>query len=311
MAKATDSKVPTAQGLKVAPQIRSEAIYAIHQRDSFNLSLVNGQSILTGETELSTVDSSLTRQYLYYQILPHFVEPIHILDQFLDDNTHLFTLVGVFAAFTIYLQTIGERIGNQSFINYGLVVGFLIVVFLSLLVLAKMLPYYYKTSSVIMSTETWGLSIFGFFYIQVISLTVGVIAQFEQVLSAYLVIFSVIAGQLFGFGVSLGYVSIVGKISNYLDRLDYPFLWVAVFVMLYVGGLVGINLSQIPQVDEIDGLVTLSQAYLFGAYTAYIMYVFVTGIVAIVVVAYTPKWVWKQRDILSKLFAGIRRLIPI
>lgn len=279
-------------------------------RNSFISILIILFNTLPDTVELSTAENSLVYQYLLFQILPLFSEPIYILDEFLDENTHLFTLVGVFAALTIYLQTIGQRLNNPEFINYGLVVGFLIVIFLSLIIVAKMLPYFHRTSSISRSTETWGLLIFAIFYIQVIALTIGVVSQFGQILSLYIIVFVIFTGEIITLVVLFGFLRLVGNIANRFDRMGFFIIGATVFLMLIFGGFLLYNIPEIPQITEIEGLITLTQASAFGYYIMLVVYVLITVMLGLGVIILTPVWLWKQRDLFFNYLAQVRRLIP-
>ena len=265
---------------------------------------------MTDNVELSTVEKHLVHQYLKFQIFPIFSKPVYTLDEYLNENTHLFTLVGVFAAFTIYLQTIGQRLDNPEFINYGLVVGFLLVIFLSIIILAKMIPYFYRTSSIATSTETWGLLVFAVFYVQIIALTVGVVSQFGQILSLYIIVFMLFTGEMLTLGILFGFLGIIGNIANRYDRVGFLIIAVTVFSMLIFGGFLASNVPEVPQVTEIEGLITLTQAFSFGYYIVLVVYILITAMLSLGVIVLSPVWLWKQRDFMFKRLAQLWRVIP-
>lgn len=103
-----------------------------------------------------------------------FSRPFLKLDDFCNENRHLFTVLGVFGALSIYLNTIIDKTDyTQEANSLAIGAGFGIVSILSLVVIVKIAMKASETEGAFFSFENAGLLLFGFFFFFLTLLLVG------------------------------------------------------------------------------------------------------------------------------------------
>lgn len=96
---------------------------------------------MSGEEGTELINRGLETWILEEYVYKTLYSPVQKLDEFLKENRHVFTLIGVFGAISVYLKTVGNESSTnlRGFGDFALVAGLTIVVILSLLVLINLL----------------------------------------------------------------------------------------------------------------------------------------------------------------------------
>lgn len=169
-------------------------------------------------------------------IFPVLSSPIITLDSFLEDNRHLFTLIGVFGAISVYMKTVQENIESSlsSITDFGVFAGLSIVILLSSVVLMKIGVKIYRCGK----WEGFGLIIFVSLFIPLILVISSIVSSFNQFLALYyfLVIYVLSLGT--ATMVFVGVTSPVKLLTQKLDT-DLPILQLLLVIVftLLIGNL--------------------------------------------------------------------------
>lgn len=138
------------------------------------------------EENVQLVEESLMSIFLSRFLYPFLYQPIKNLDNFLSENRHLLTQIGVFGAVSIYLRTVDNELEQTAklFGEFALVAGFGIVIILSLVLMAK-LAREIRLARHILAYQNWGLLAFSAFFLPLILVISGVVSQFRQIWAGY------------------------------------------------------------------------------------------------------------------------------
>lgn len=143
-------------------------------------------SLLDG-TEPELVENTYFKILLQKMILPALYKPLDKLDTFFQENRHLFTLIGVFGAVSIYLRTVDEELEETAKLagEFALVTGFAIVLLLSFLVIVKLTIFMRGTEAGIISFGNIALGLFGIFFTFLMLIVGGLISTLSTVWAFY------------------------------------------------------------------------------------------------------------------------------
>lgn len=163
---------------------------------------------------------------------PVLYRPISKLDSFLWDNRHLFTLIGVFGAVAVYLQTVEDQVGAEmgQLGNTAVVSALLLVLVMSIIVLIKVAITIWRGNI----WENVGIVIFGTFFGVLIMAMTGLMSAFQEALSLYYMLIVTSAAIATGWlGIML--LSIAGiRSDKYINR-DIPIASGVIFVSATLG----------------------------------------------------------------------------
>lgn len=137
------------------------------------------------ETEL--IEDTYFYFLLYMYVYPKLSKPVKRLDDFLEENRHLFTLISVFGAVSIYLRTVDEELDKTAKLvgEFALVTGFAIVILLSLVVTTKLLWKMREAKRGIRSFENTALILFTVPFAILMLVIGGMISNFPTVWAFY------------------------------------------------------------------------------------------------------------------------------
>lgn len=112
------------------------------------------------------------------------------LDEFAEDHRHLFTLIGVFGAISVYLsrEDFSQDFNPKFLLSIGIFSGFLIVVLLSTTVMWKIYENLQEEESIFTATS-FSYLLFLFPFLFLITAITGVVLQFQAAGALYLNIF--------------------------------------------------------------------------------------------------------------------------
>lgn len=132
---------------------------------------------------MKTLKASIEKLGELKEIVPHLLsKPFLKLDEFLKDNARLFTIIGVFGALSIYLKTAVDKLDyTQKMGDFVIVIGFTIVIILSLVMLFKIAKASSESEGSFISWENTGLFVFGFFFIFLMISLVSISSSFPDI----------------------------------------------------------------------------------------------------------------------------------
>lgn len=196
-------------------------------------------------------DALLKKSYLTVLkqevLYPWLYSPIQLIDNFVDENRHLFTLIGVFGAVTVYLRTVDDEIGATSewLGNFAVVSGLGLVILLSVILIVKLLLRVYGSGL----WESMGLLVFAVFFVSLIAVISGVITAFPEALGVYYFLF------VYGVGLALGVIipMLLVRAANYGESQVETDLPVVTLLVLFGGTLVALLVAgTTPYVDMVS-----------------------------------------------------------
>ncbi|MFB6255610.1 MAG: hypothetical protein ABEH58_02605 [Haloplanus sp.] len=191
------------------------------------------------ESKDRLVQRSLEKFVYAELILPTLYSPFEQLDNFLWETRHLFTLIGVFGAVTIYLRDLGQQAGAQLQIPVGPIAisGFSIVLLLSVLVLAKLVK---RTRDLEGRVSQVGLWLFGITFFPLVLIVMEAIMQFPEIWGNIFTFFAFVGGIFLPFGLLLILVSASNYFGERIGRNGSIFfvssLVIIVIVVSYLAG---------------------------------------------------------------------------
>ncbi|MFB6216550.1 MAG: hypothetical protein ABEJ03_03175 [Candidatus Nanohaloarchaea archaeon] len=190
---------------------------------------------MTDDTDL--VDNTIFELIIGELLIPWLYQPIDCLDSFIWENRHLFTLIGVFGAISVYLGTVEKQLESSipTLRDIAIVTGLSLVTILSVLVLIK-LWIEFRNSSI---WEGSGLMLFAAFFVPLIMGITSLLTVFPQIWAGYFFMAIYCLGFATGGLSTLGMVSIGNKIDEFLG-MEIPIfrgiciLAVALFITITV-----------------------------------------------------------------------------
>ncbi|MCY4732473.1 hypothetical protein KY092_18180 [Natronomonas gomsonensis] len=163
------------------------------------------------DTEL--IDRTLFQLFLEEWIYPFLYSPVEELSDFLNSNSTIFTLIGVFGATSIYARQAASDVINSDLAqNIVVVMGFSLVIILSIVILVDLLRR-------INHNGTWysfpnvGLVAFGAFYVPLIGVLTAVVVQFPTIWMPYIIMIAYLSGIMLP---ALVWQPII-RVSDYFD----------------------------------------------------------------------------------------------
>lgn len=197
------------------------------------------------------VEESLTTLFLEYMVYPTLYSPFEKLSNYFRDNHHLFTLLGVFGAVTIYARNAVENLGvPEAMQQLAIGPGFAIVILISLVTLSDAIRRM-RTAKKIHSVENLGLILFTLFFLPLVAAVAGVAAQPNIVWASYL-FFLIYSGPL---AFVLLLITGIGMISSLISKKSKRMAQVFTVTMLSsivlsVSYYVGTNGIEPPQPSD-------------------------------------------------------------
>ncbi|QIO23711.1 hypothetical protein [Haloarcula sp. JP-L23] len=183
---------------------------------------------MSGKTEI--FGKSIFELLKQRVILPGLYSPIEQLDNFLWENRHLFTLIGIFGAISVYLSTVEAQISEslEIFSNFAVVAGLSLVTILSLVILVKLYICLGDNSR----WENIGLFIFAAFFVPLIIVITGLLTTFPQIWAIYYFMVIYVFGLAGGFAIFIVPFFIGTKIDEHLNTKPPVFSLIATFSLL-------------------------------------------------------------------------------
>lgn len=187
---------------------------------------------IEGVEDLELVEKPFFDLFIEDILYPSLYSPIGRLDTFIDDNRHLFTLIGVFGAVAVYLQTVENEINAEmgELGNIAVVSGLLLVVLMSVIVMVKLVI-------TVIRAGTWdgmGLIVFGTLFVTLILAITGLMSAFSVALSIYYVLIVYSAGIITGTA-AVRLITIIGFYGDSYWDLDIPIVSGAVHFLAVLG----------------------------------------------------------------------------
>lgn len=150
-------------------------------------------------------------------IFPKLYLPIQRLDEFLESNRHLLTLIGVFGAVSVYLGSAGENVsgfsGSPEFVNnFATFASLGLLTLLSLMVLIKVIVEIYRTGL----WEGFGLLVFAAFFGPLILVITGLLTTFPRLWAIYFLMASWVIGMAVGGAIAIVPVATGGKLDEWI-----------------------------------------------------------------------------------------------
>lgn len=203
------------------------------------------------DDRLATVSEGIISPVWEYKVVPKVTSPIEVLDEFLESNTHLFTLIGVFAALTIYFETTTQDIAGLNYLNNVIFTGFSLVTLLSLIVFTNVFINIHNSGRGWKSSGNFGLYLFLFFYSQISIQFAGILLQFETILNAYMFIIVFLTAETLGLLAGSLVFIIPSLIANLLPQFKKIIFTGLFSLILYLSYPVIVSLEH-QQIDAPD-----------------------------------------------------------
>lgn len=195
------------------------------------------------DERLETVSQGLITPTWEFKLFPKITSPVVVLDGFLESNTHLFTLIGVFSALTIYFETTIQSVDGFDYLNNVIFTGFSLVTLLSLIVFSKAIIEIYKSERGWRSFGNVGLYLFLFFYSQIAVQFAGILLQFETILNTYIFIITLLTAETVGVFAGMLTIlipSLIANLISYYEKIVFTSLFT---LILYFSFPVVLNLE--------------------------------------------------------------------
>lgn len=250
------------------------------------------------DKRLETVSRGISTQFWERIVFPKITRPIVVLDEFLNSNTHLFTLIGVFAALTIYFETAAKDISGINYLDNVLFTGFSLVTLLSLIVFLKVIIEIHSSNRGWKSLQNIGLYLFLFFYSQIAIQFAGILLQFETILNVYIFIIVFLTAEAVGAIIGLLTILIPALIGDKIPRFKKPIITILFTAIFYLSvPFLSSMEGQQPYAPDMSTLISVSDISLLFTFFARSFYALILALGALIVYALSAWWVllycWK------------------
>jgi len=207
-----------------------------------------GHKIADLESSTSLVSQPLENILLKRVLLPFLLSSVEKLEKFVQENSTLFTLIGVFGAISIYAGRAPGTSSNytEELQNFAVVAGFSIVLILSTIITINAGRRMASAESLI-SYENWGILSFLLFFIPLILVIIGLVSQFPTVWGIYAYVFSYAWATFVAMGLLLVPLILVTMFTK--DDSQSQAIFYILVLVLYVGTTTAILGSSQPSSD--------------------------------------------------------------
>jgi len=229
------------------------------------------------------------------------------LEDFLLENSTLFTLVGVFGAISIYAGRTAVSSSNYTseLQNFAVVAGFSIVLLLATVIIINALRRVNSAESWL-SYENWGIWSFLAFFIPLIFVIVGLVSQFPTIWGIYAYLLSYVSATIAAFALLVVPVSLIDWFTEE-ESVSRALLSIVV-VILYVGSTTAILAMERPVANlslEEGGVGFEGMADLF-----LVFYQLVSGLASIMVIfALLLAVLLLAANVLKRMVLGVKSRI--
>ncbi|MFC6727601.1 hypothetical protein ACFQDG_02980 [Natronoarchaeum mannanilyticum] len=245
---------------------------------------------MSREVELRTAKKSLLSQYLHLYLIPTIIGSISDLDEFLEENVHLFTLTGVFGGITVYLDTATQKAGYTDVLNYAIFSGFALIILISIVIFIKLVRIIGWRLSTVVKLENLFLIGFGVFYLQIVALIFGLLSQFDNILFTYAILVLVLVGEVIGIFSSFFSIKAVNKIASHFGRFSTPLKFIGYSIVFMLGIAAAAVLLEFQPMPGEDVSRTLIDWAAMSLYYSLSFFLLVYAVLFVISIIGLPLW---------------------